>query len=398
MDAQKAFERFEKTGAGLLPVFLLAALAITATLSVVGLSNRVPRILPELTEAVMNLGRVVSYMVDLSGHTKIVGEESSEFDQAKEARLEIESSLPENKFKWIGTLQDSREPSDLVPVFLSADRTIYAYFIPSKGIRVAGDPSYVVLLTSRTKNDRTIQTCSSDVFNIATPWSQIQTVDASGAMGKIFTQTLEAHRKQLGSEQLEELDTDIVAFERKQMARTAYWLIEQAPIKSSSVSEMLGRRWRGDNEVRNALLQIGFCKSASEEYDLAAIQAYLKQIGKEENNAEASSGYYVLHAMSNEMHIAKLFPQSISQTEIRRRLQSEWLPATVLAGKTDMAQVEKLMKELTQSDPLVLVAEIEKPFRSKIYQRSSATNSDRTQNTDSATNTDSNVDPKEIPK
>lgn len=398
MDAHKAFERFEKTGAGLLPVFLLAALAITATLSVVGLSNRVPRIPPELTEAVMKLGRLVSYMVDLSGHTDLVGEDSSEFEEAQEARLEIESSLPEKVFTWIGALQDSREPTDLVPVFLNADRTVYAYFVPSKGIRVAGDPSYVVVLTSRTKNDRTIQTCSSEVFNIATPWSQMQTVDANGDLGKIITQVLEAHRKQLGSEKLEELDSDIVAFERKQMARTAYWLIEQAPIKSSVVSEMLGGRWRGDNEVRNALLLIGFCKSASEEYDRAAIQAYLKQIGREENSAEPSSGYYVLHAMSNEMHVAKMFPQSINPTEIRRRLQSEWLPATVQAGKTDMVQVEQLMKELTQSDPLVLVGEIEKPFRAKIYQRSSAKNSDRKQNTDSAKNADSNVDPKEITK
>jgi hypothetical protein len=393
MDAQKAFERFEKTGAGLLPVFLLAALAIASTLSVVGLSNRVPRIPPELTEAVMNLGRLVSYMVDLSGHTKLVGEDSLEFEEAQEARLEIESSLPENKFKWIGAIQDSREPSDLVPVFLGADRTIYACFVPSKGIRVAGDPSYVVVLTSKTKNDRTIQTCSSEVFNIVTPWSQIQTVDASGDLGKIFTQTLEAHRQQIGSEQLSELDSNIVKFEREQMARTAYWLIEQAPIKSSVVSEMLGRRWRGDNEVRNALLLIGFCKSASEEYDHAALKAYLQNNGSSnESEAETTNGFYVLHAMSNEMHVAKMFPQSISQAEIRRRLQSEWLPATVQAGKTDMAQVEKLMKELTQSDPLVLVGEIEKPFRAKIYQRSS------TKKSDSAKNTDSNVDAKEITK
>ncbi len=92
------------------------------------------------------------------------------------------------------------------------------------------------------------------------------------------------------------------------------------------------------------------------------------------------------------MHVAKMFPQSISQAEIRRRLQSEWLPATVKAGKTDMAQVEQLLNELTQSDPLVLVGEIDKPFRAKIYQRSS------TKNSDSAKNTDSNVDPKEITK
>lgn len=393
MDAQKAFERFEKTGAGLLPVFLLAALAITATLSVVGLSNRVPRIPPELTEAVMNLGRVVSYMIDLSGHTTVVREDSSEFERAQKAQLEIESSLPANKFTWIGTVQDSRDPSALIPVFLSADRTIYAYFVPSTGSRVAGDPSHAVVLTSKTKHDRTIQTCSSEVFNIATPWSQMQTVDANGDLGKILTQALEAHHKQLGSEQLEELDTDIVAFERKQLTRTAYWLIEQAPIKSSVVSEMLGSKWRGDNQVRNALLLIGFCKSASEEYDRAAIQAYLQQTGSSnENKTEATSGFYVLHAMSNEMHVAKMFPQSISQAEIRRRLQSEWLPATVQAGNTDMVQVEQLMKDLTQSDPLVLVGEIEKPFRAKIYQRSSK------KNTDSAKNTDSNVDPKEITK
>lgn len=390
MDAQKAFERFEKTGAGLLPVFLLAALAITATLSVVSLSNKIPKVPLELAEGVLNLGRLASYSIDFSDHTTLAGAES---ERAQEDRREIEESLPANEFTWIGNVQDSRQPHALGHVFLSSDRTIYAYFVLSTGLQLVGDSRFAVVLTSKTKDDRTIQTSSSQIFHIATPWSQWQVVSISGPLEKVLVKLLEAHRKQVGSEQLAELDSNIVEFERNLSARTAHWLIEQAPIKSSVVANILGSEWRGESPILNALLLIGFCNTASEEYDHAALKAYLQNKGSsKESNAEATSGFYVLHAMSNELHVAKMFPQSISQAEIDRRLQSEWLPATVKAGKTDMAQVEQLLKELTQSDPLVLVGEIEKPFQAKIYQRS------RTTNTDSAKNTDSNVDPKEITK
>ncbi len=393
MDAQKAFERFEKTGAGLLPVFLLAALAITATLWVVSLSNKIPKVPSELTEGVLNLGRLASYSIDLSDHITLASEDGAGSELAQEAKLEIEESLPANEFTWIGAVQDSRQPSLLGQVYLSADRTIYACFVPSTGLQLAGDSSFAVVLTSKTKDDRTVQTSSSEIFHIATPWSQTQVVSIRGHLEKVLTKLLETRRKQLGSEQLAELDSNIVEFERAQSARIAYWLIEQAPIKSSVVADILGSEWRGNSPTLNALLLIGFCDTASEEYDHAALKAYLQNNGSSnESKAEANNGFYVLHAMSNEMHVAKLFPQSISQAEIRRRLQSEWLPATVQAGKTDMVQVEKLMKELTQSDPLVLMGEIEKPFRAKIYQRSS------TKNTDSAKNADSNVDAKEITK
>lgn len=393
MDAQKAFERFEKTGAGLLPVFLLAALAIAATLSVVSLSNKIPKVPLELTEGVLNLGRLASYSIDFSDHITLASEDGAESERAREAKLEIEESLPANEFTWIGTVQDSRQPSALGQVYLSADRTIYAYFVPSTGLQLAGDSSFAVVLTSKSKDDRTIQTSSSQIFHIATPWSQTQVVSIRGHLEKVLVKLLETHRKQLGSEQLAELDSNIVEFERAQSARTAYWLIEQAPIKSSVVADILGSEWRGNSPTLNALLLIGFCKTASEEYDHAALKAYLQKNGSsKESKTEASSGFYVLHGMSNELHVAKMFPQSISQAEIDRRLQSEWLPATVQAGKTDMVQVEKLMKELTQSDPLILVGEIEKPFRAKIYKRSS------TKNADSAQNTDRNVDAKEITK
>jgi hypothetical protein len=393
MDAQKAFERFEKTGAGLLPVFLLAALAITATLSVVSLSNKIPKVPLELTEGVLNLGRLASYSIDLSNHTKQASEDGSESEGAQEARREIEESLPANEFTWIGSVQDSRQPHALGHVYISADRTIYAYFVLSTGLQLAGDSRFAVVLTSKTKDDRTIQTSSSQIFHIATPWSQTQVVSISGHLEKVITKLLETHRKQLGSEQMAELDSNIVEFERTQSARTAYWLIEQAPIKSSVVAEILGSEWRGESPILNALLLIGFCNTASDEYDHAALKAYLQNNGSSnDSKTEASSGFYVLHAMSNELHVAKMFPQSISQAEIDRRLQSEWLPATVKAGKTDMAQVEQLFMELTVGDPLALVGEIEKPFRAKIYQRSS------TKNTNSAKNADSNVDPKEITK
>ncbi len=404
MDAQKAFERFEKTGAGLLPVFLLAALAITATLSVVSLSNKIPTVPLELTKGVLNLGRLASYSIDLSDHTKLASEDGAESERDQEDRREIEESLPANEFTWIGNVQDSRQPNAVGFVFLSTDRTIYAYFVQSSGLQLAGDSRFAVLLTSKTKDDRTIQTSSSQIFHIATPWSQTQVVSISGHLEKVLTKVLETHRKQLGSkefgsEQLAELDSDIVEFERNLSARTAYWLIEQAPIKSSVVADILGSEWRGNSPTLNALLLIGFCDTASEEYDHAAIKAYLQKVGSSLDVKPGSkSGFYVLHAMSNELHVAKMFPQSISQAEIDRRLQSEWLPSTLKDGKTDMAQVEQLLNELTQSDPLILVGEIDKPFRAKIYQRSSTKNTDSAENKDDARNTDSNVDAKEITK
>lgn len=42
MDARQAFERFEKQGAGLLPVILLTIVAVASTIAILTLKSKIP--------------------------------------------------------------------------------------------------------------------------------------------------------------------------------------------------------------------------------------------------------------------------------------------------------------------------------------------------------------------
>lgn len=381
MDGKTAFERFEKTGAGLLPLICLSGLAILATILVVDIAASIPNDNRAITSKIIDAGYAFGKTFGYGERYEAIPPEADYFRIMDVGRKEVDVAFPSPAYTYVGAYQAADLPNSGFHVYLDASRRSVIEVINPKGGETGRPGRQIVCFTSITVDDQLIITCNTKIPNFETPWVRWEVVPAEGALSEVADKLAEIHQERVASQSLRGVEPeDFIKLSQQQSARTAAWLIDQAPLPASKLMECLGiDTSTSDNKQAAALLLMGFCKGASEGYDRVAIESYQQQMrdaGEEPLEAEA---LFVLHAMTNELSLCERFPRSISKDAMFYRLENEWVRRTANAGKADREQIENLLVEFTKDEPLVQLGTIVKPFNAKIFQRS-----DKRNNLDSA--------------
>jgi hypothetical protein len=369
MDAQRAFDRFEKSGGGIVPVALLAALTIAATLGVFHAANqfRESQAIPVLV-----MGNLFSKSMGCADSFDAVPEDAPQYADLHAQREEMDQLFPSPTYEYVGMFA----PKFLAGFHLYLDaknrlQVIVKRFKDKEGKKPG---NLYTVFTSFTADDRIIRTLNREISLARIPWLDTQLVSSEGNPEEIVAALRSKHLFRVNELALQELTPEnILSINREQATRAGLWLMEQAPLSVSRLEDLVGNVWgkRASEQNKNYFL-IGFCDGAAEEFDRMAIDAYLNRVNEEDRSEEAK-GLFALHAMSNRFHlVSTLVPTSDApRSDASKKERADWLKSALAEPVSPPSDLERFMESITTDDPMVLLGEIDKPFPAKIYQRTS---------------------------
>jgi hypothetical protein len=371
MNVKTGFERFEKSGAGILPVIFIAGLTILGTMGVVELAAQIPNEKPRLMSLVIDLGAMVGKSLGYGERYEPVDEGTACFDKTQKELPEISKAFPAPAYSYVGAFQVADTEKGCFHVYLNESQQVLVEVLDMERRESAASSRYLVCMTSVTDDQRLIKTCNSRTTSFARPWIDEKLIETSEELPAIVSELEGAHKSRMASLSVQSIPPDtVMARSREEAERTALWLIEQAPLPLSMMMDYSRELGIPENPRFAALLLMGFCRESSKGYDRVAKQVYLDQLRTEGKDAIPPEQLFVMHAMTNELHLCDEFPASISNDEATRRLDRDWLNQIIADGKRDPQRIERFLHELTQANPLTELGSIERPFPARIYQRS----------------------------
>jgi hypothetical protein len=377
MDASKAFDRFEKSGAGFLPIVLLSAIAIAATAGVFHFAQQL-RLIPPY--AVTVLGALVAKSSGYGNQLEPITE--AEEREAKFTKLVFDRKLLEEQYAYIGAFHRSRGRVCHVYVDLQNRTQVTAYRWSEEASKEGTDAKKKVpagfIFTSYTEDGRVIRTVHADIEPLQGPWVSTEPVEGPGDASGLIEALRTRHLERIANETLRELTSDnTVSIAREQSDRTGAWLMSQAPLtveklETLSDAPVFGKKAKPKDK---AAFLVGFCDGVADDADRVAFEAWNRELQAQGKPAVAAEDVVVIHAMTNRFHlINRVLPEEDTdeQEKIRKQMIAR-LGASVgnLMDGQEPPQ-EALAKMLQMLDPLsapTLTGEIQQPFPAKFFLR-----------------------------
>lgn len=377
MDARKAFDRFEKSGAGFLPIVLLSAIAIAATAGVFHIAKQL-RIIPPY--AVTVLGALVAKSSGYGNQLEPITE--AEEREAKFTKVVFDRKLLEEQYAYIGAFYRSRGRVCHVYVDLQNRTQVTAYRWSEEALQTGTDGKKTVpagfIFTSYTEDGRVIRTVHGDIEPLQGPWVSTEPVEGPGNASELIEALRTRHLERIANETLRELTTEnTISIAREQSDRTGAWLMSQAPLtveKLETLSDIpvFGKKAKPKDK---AAFLVGFCDGAADDADRVALESWNRELQAQGKPAVAAEDVVVIHAMTNRFHlINRVLPQDDTdeQEKIRKQMIAR-LGASVGNLMDGQEPSQEALAEMLQAlDPLsapTLSGEIQQPFAAKFYLR-----------------------------
>lgn len=376
MDARRAFERFEKSGAGWLPVAGLSALAILTTLLLIELlANLPPSSQNSFPVGLVSIGRQLGTNVGYSVELKFKALDDSNVKQAlADLPIELEQKQQfiddraalvklstENKLTYAGGL--FRRDGAASQLLLDQQKRFAVIFsaLSENAVRVT--------IESFLQDGRYITTANTPKQIPSLDWIDQKVLPSQGLLSELIPLLIEEHLARLGDSPSVEISVE--NFEKligSTNTKIGDWFITQSPLSVAEFQKVLIDNILQDVKLDEvAYLLIGFCDGQSAAYDRIAIEAAQGQLREQGKPIPEASELIALHAMTNQLHLSQLFPDSdIDLTELAK---TEWMPALVRDGQTTSSQVEEYLNRLVPDNSLVELIQLEKPFPTRIFQR-----------------------------
>jgi hypothetical protein len=381
MKARSALDRFENSFGGIVPVALLASLAIAGTLAVFHLANAQP---DRQVLSILVAGNVLSRTLGLADVVEKVDEEIASVSDVRSQKDEFDRLLASSPVVYAGLFASKShgafhlyiDTEHRIQILIKRLKVPEAAKAVAEGMEIMAVPGELLVgMISYTEDDRVLQTQTRKARLIHPPWVEVESLSSDSDGEVLIAELRSKHLQLVGDAKLRDITVDnILDWNRTEAERESAWLMDQAPLTLPKWDALIGGILTSRaTEAERGYLLVGFCDGASEEYDRMAIDAFLKQRG-DDTTPIAAEGLIAVHAMTNRFHLLQtLVPvPEAKQSRAKSKLRAGWIKQAITEPVSTTAELDSMIAEITSEDPLVLLGEIEKPFPAKIYQRSSA--------------------------
>lgn len=376
MEARRAFERFEKSASGSLPIAILSIAGICITIAIFHLSSQL-KTLPR--SPILILGYVVSRSTGYATRLQTLSADDERRNRLDSDKQHFDALLPSPGYVYVGTYTNSLDYGFHLYIDTELRAQVHAQRLSSE--KPKGDPPKDRFrFTSFTDDGRAILSTGTEDENLyaKAPWLEINAVKASGSSELILSELRASHRKQTSSEFLVELTPgNCEAINLEHANRLGEWLMQQAPLTVDKFDGIFPPFRAFSQKADKELFLIGFCDGLSEEFDRVAIDTYRQAeiaLGK---TPPSSEELVAIHAMTNRFHIAALLTPPSDETKpmeqkigvSARRILLAKQKTLFSAESESLDDLESFLMEFFERNPIARVGEIDKPFAARIYLR-----------------------------
>ena len=263
MKARSALDRFENSLGGIVPVALLASLAIAGTVAVFHWVNARPDM---QVLSILVAGNVLSKTFGLADVVEKVDDEVPSVAEVRSQKDELDriSASPSVVYAGLfaskvhGAFHLYIDTEHRTQILIKRLKVTEAAKAVAEGMAIPGE--LLMCMTSFTEDDRVMQTQTRKARLIHPPWVQVESLSSESDGDVLMAELRSKHLRLVGDAKLREITLEnILALNRAASERESVWLMDQAPLTPAKWDALIGSVFTAKaTEADRAYLLVGF--------------------------------------------------------------------------------------------------------------------------------------------